>query len=201
MDNAETYAQLDPLVQAHVMEHKAYAYRQEVEAELGIPLPEHDLSDDSENEELPEEVEKMISIAVARKLRPPPQQEEGMSEEDEEAMAREEEIEEAKDLKAIGELERLRLKATQEAGHAQEKFAADEDRKQREFDADEKRKDKEAKAQQKRDDKKSDADIAADEIKVKTAAKTRIHATFGGRSRVRVPTSTGTRVSRRRRTT
>jgi hypothetical protein len=114
-------------------------------------------------------------------------------------MAREEEIEEAKDLKAIGELERLRLKATQEAGHAQEKFAAEEARKQTEFDAEEDRKGKAAKAQEKRDDRKSDKDIENEEIRIKTAAKTKIQATFGGKTRVRVPTATGTKMSRRRR--
>jgi len=200
IDNAEMYSQLDPMIQAHVMEHKAYAYRQEVEAELGIPLPEHDLNDPAENEELPEEVEKMISIAVARKLRPPPQPEEGMSEEDEEAMAREEEIEEAKDLKAIGELERVRLKATTEAGIAQEKFQAEEARRQEEFEAEEDRKTAAAKAQEKRDDRKADKDMENEEIKTKTAARTKIQSTFGSKTRVRVPTATGTKTRRRRRT-
>ena len=198
-ENAETYQMLDPMVQAHVMEHKAYAYRQQVEAELGIPLPPHDLADDTENEELPAEVEQMISIAVARKLRPPPPP--APSPEEEEAQAQAEAEEEAKDAKVIGELERLRAKTTQEAEHAQEEFQASEARKEEEFDAEERRKDEAAKKEQKRKDKMTDAEIENEEIKTKTAAKTKIQATFGGKSRVRVPTATGSKTQRRKRVT
>jgi hypothetical protein len=83
---------------------------------------------------------------------------------------------------------------------AREQFEASETRKEEEFEAEEKRKDKEAKKQQKRDDKKSDSDIENKEIEVKTAAKTKIQSTFGGKSRVRVPTATGTKTQRRKRT-
>lgn len=198
-ENVEMYQNIDPMLQAHVMEHRAYAYRQQVEAELGIPLPPHDLTDDSENEELPEDVEQMISVAVARKLRPPPPP--APTPEEQAAQAEAEAMEEEKDLKVIGELERLRAKTTAELGHAEEEFQASEDRKEREFDSDQRRRDKESRAQLKRDDKKADADMDNEEIKTKTAAKTKIQSTFGSGSRVRVPTATNTKTRRRRKKT
>ncbi len=198
-ENAENYSNLDPIVQAHVMEHQAYAYRQEVERELGIPLPPHNLADENENEDLPAEVEQMISIAVARKLRPPP--EPAPTPEEQEAQAEAEAMEEEKDAKIIGELERLRAKTVAELKTAREKFDAEEVRKEEAFEAEEKRKDAEAKKEQKRKDKMTDAEIENEEIKTKTAAKTKIQATFGGKSQVRVPTATGTKNKRRRRVT
>ena len=47
----------------------------------------------------------------------------------------------------------------------------------------------------------TDAEIENEEIKVKTLAKVKIQATFGGKSRVRVPTATGTKINRRKRVT
>ena len=57
----------------------------------------------------------------------------------------------------------------------------------------------ESRRQIKRDDKESDADIEnkTDETK----AKIKVQATFGNATRQRVPTSTGTRSKKRRKTT
>ena len=70
--NPDLVANLEPVIQAHIMEHKAYAYRAQVEAQLGTQLPYINLDDPSDNEDLPPNLERLISQAVAKKLRPPP---------------------------------------------------------------------------------------------------------------------------------
>jgi len=70
MDPKE-FAQLQATMSAHIREHQANAYRKQIEAKLGIPLPPVDL-EDGENEDLPPELEQAISIAVVQHLLTPP---------------------------------------------------------------------------------------------------------------------------------
>jgi hypothetical protein len=51
--------QMMSAIQAHIMEHLAFAYRAKVEDELGVPLP-------PPNEELPEQVEVNLSRIIAQ---------------------------------------------------------------------------------------------------------------------------------------
>lgn len=186
--NPEMFKNIDPAIQAHIMEHQAYLYRQEVEAQLGIPLPVYDLTDPSGQEELPEEVEEMISIAVARKLRPPPPP--APSPEEQEAQNQAQAEEDAKDAAVIGELERKTATHQQKLAQEDEAFASEQDRKDAESRAEQERKDREAEAERKRKDKESLADIKNDNKKA-TAKARQITSTFGSGSPVRVPGTTG----------
>lgn len=183
-ENSELYQNLDPVIQAHIMEHKAFMYRQQVERDLGIPLPPYDPNED-DNEELPTEVENMISVAVARKLRPPPPP--APTPEEQEAQQEAEEREREKDAEIISELQRKQAKHAQEMKQAQEEFEAAQKRKQEEFDAEQRRKDRESRAEIRREDRETQADIQNEKQK----AKAKVQSTFGGGSPVRVPNSTG----------
>jgi len=159
-ENPDLVANLEPVIQAHVMEHKAYIYRAQVEAELGTQLPYINLDDPSDNEDLPPELEKLISQAVAKKLKPPPPpapSPEEQAEQDE----RQRQEDEA-DMEVIGKIERGRAET-----------AAAIDRKDEESDAEQERKDKESTAEQKRKDKESRAEVR------RLDRKARAQATFG----------------------
>lgn len=151
---------LEPVVQAHVMEHKAYVYRQEVEAELGTQLPYINLDDPSENEDLPPELEKLISQAVAKKLKPPPPPAPTPEEQAEQDEAQREEDE--RDLEVIGKIERGRAESV-----------AGIERKDEESEAEQKRLDEESKAEGKRKDTESRAEVR------RLDKKARAVATFG----------------------
>ena len=152
-ENPDLVSELEPIIQAHIMEHKAYKYRQEIEAQLGVDLPYFDLHDPEDNEELPEDLERLISQAVARKLRPPPppaptpeeqaEQEERQREEDE------------RDMQAIAEIQRGVLKTKAEIDRDKEASEAEQKRKDEESKADIKRKDQESAAKIKREAKEA----------------------------------------------
>ena len=78
---------LAPVASAHLAEHLAYQYRIEAEQMLGIPMPDVSLVGDEEQEELPADVEAMLSSEQAQAA----QQVEGEeSEEDEGGLSPEE---------------------------------------------------------------------------------------------------------------
>ena len=168
-ENPDLVAQMEGVVQAHVMEHKAYVYRAQVEAELGTQLPHINLDDPTDNEDLPPELEKLISQAVAKKLRPPPPPAPTPEEQAEQDERQREEDE--RDLETIGKIERGRAES-----------AAGIDRKDEESDSEQKRKDKESQAEEKRKEKESRAEVR------RLDKKARAQATFG-RGPVSAPTS------------
>lgn len=151
---------LEPVIQAHIMEHKAYVYRAQVEAELGTQLPYINLDDPSENEDLPPDLEQLISMAVAKKLKPPPPPAPSPEEQAEQDEAQREEDE--RDLEVIGKIERGRVES-----------AAGIERDDEESEAEQKRKDDESKAEGKRKDTESRAEVR------RLDRKARAVATFG----------------------
>ena len=156
--NAELFKNIEPVIQAHIMEHMAYQYRQEIEAQLGMPLPEHDLYDSDENEEMPAELENLISRAVAMKLRPPPPPIDPEADAEAQEELRQAQMEEeAKDAKTIGELEREKAKHDQKMDQEQEAFDAEERRKDTESQREQARKDKESRAEVRRLNQKAQA--------------------------------------------
>ena len=160
-ENPDLVAQLEPMIQAHIMEHRAYLYRQQIEQQLGIQLPYFDLADPEGMEDLPEDLERLISQAVAKRLQPPPppaptpeeqaEQEERQREEDE------------RDAEVIAKIQRGMLESK-----------AKIDREDEESEAEQKRKDKESEKEQRRKDKESQAEVRRQD---KLA---RAKATFGG---------------------
>ena len=180
-ENPDLVANLEPVIQAHIMEHKAYVYRAQVEAELGTQLPYINLDDPTENEDLPPDLEKLISQAVAKKLKPPPPPAPSPEEQaaQDEAQRREDEA----DLEVIGKIERGR--AETEAGI---------ERKSEESEAEQKRKDKESDAEGKRKDKESRAEVR------RLDKKARAQATFG-KGPVSAPTSKTSKKRKKKRGT
>lgn len=154
-ENPDLVAQMEPVVQAHVMEHKAYIYRQQVEAELGTQLPYINLDDQSDNEDLPPELEKLISQAVAKKLRPPPPPAPSPEEQAEQDEAKRQEDE--ADLETIGKIERGRAETAAGIERKDEESTAEQERKDKESTAEGKRKDTESRAEVRRLDKKARA--------------------------------------------
>jgi hypothetical protein len=159
-ENPDLVANLEPVIQAHIMEHKAYVYRAQVEAELGTQLPYINLDDPADNEDLPPELEKLISQAVAKKLKPPPPP--APSPEEQAEQDEKQRQEDEADLETIGKIERGRAET-----------AAGIDRKDEESDAGEKRLDKESDAEGKRKDTESRAEVR------RLDKKARAQATFG----------------------
>lgn len=197
--NSELYKTIDPAVQAHIMEHMAYAYREEVEASIGVKLPYKDLNaddGDDEHEELPLEVEDMIAQAVAAKLKPPPPPPDQQAEAQgilDEAQAKDD----ARDIETTGKLTRAMTEHHVKMTNAKQTFESDEARKQREFDAEEHRKDREAAAEIRRKErearvalahKQKEGDVAID-LKKKQAKA----ATFGAAPRKKKKSSSGKR--------
>jgi type IV secretory pathway VirB10-like protein len=159
-ENPDLVQMLEPVIQAHIMEHKAYVYRAQVEAELGTQLPYINLDDPTENEDLPPDLEQLISMAVAKKLQPPPPPAPSPEEQAEQDEAQREEDE--RDLEVIGKIERGRAES-----------AAGIDRDDEESEAEQKRKDEESKAEGKRKDTESRAEVR------RLDRKARAIATFG----------------------
>jgi uncharacterized tellurite resistance protein B-like protein len=148
-ENAELYSNIDPVVQAHIMEHKAYAYRQQIEQQLGVQLPYKDLDDDEEQEDMPAEVERMISAAVMKKLTPPPPtpQQNEEQQQAQETLSLAKAKDDALDIQTIGKVKRD--DATHAAKMARDKqaFDAEQKRKAEEFAAEQKRQDEEHRAE------------------------------------------------------
>jgi type IV secretory pathway VirB10-like protein len=159
------------VIQAHIMEHKAYIYRAEVEAELGTQLPYINLDDPTENEDLPPELEKLISQAVAKRLRPPPPPAPTPEEQAEQDERQREEDE--RDMEVIGKIERSRAETAAGIERKEEESESEQKRKDEQSDAEQKRKDKESKAEQKRKDRESRAEVR------RLDRKARAQATFG----------------------
>lgn len=150
-ENPDLVAQLEPIIQAHIMEHQAYLYRQQIEAQLGVDLPYFDLSDPEGNEKLPEDLERLISQAVASRLRPPPPP--APTPEEQEAQDERQREEDERDAEVIAKIERMRVETEADIDRKDEESEAEQKRKDKESDADIKRKDKESRAQVKREER------------------------------------------------
>ena len=139
----ELWAQVEPVFMAHKMDHLVNQYRKDVEAMLGMELPPFDLYDESKTEDLPPEVEVMISQAVAARQRQMRQEQEAarggppLSPEEAEAKA----VEDAKDAETIDKLERMQAEHREKQRMEREKFEDEERRKREAFEAEERRKD------------------------------------------------------------
>jgi hypothetical protein len=197
-ENAELYKHVDPVVQAHVMEHRAYLYREEVEQTLGIKLPPLDLANDESREELPIDVENMISLAVATRLKPPvnPEGDAAAREVLDEAQAKEQ----ARDIELIGKVQRAMTEHAAKMQRDRSTFESDEERKDRAAIREEGRRDAAVMAEQRREDlaavrerKRKDKESEQD-IEI---AKKKARATFSGM--VRAPTSNAKRKARKAR--
>ncbi len=160
--NEELWKQVEPVFMSHKMEHLVSKYRKDIEAMLGMELPPFGLYNEEETEDLPPDVEVMISQAIAAKQRQQKQEEEAarggppLSPEEAEAKA----IEDAKDAEIVQKLERMQAEArekrriaaeehTQKMLQAKEAFDAEEDRKDKENVADIEREKKLAAAKRK----------------------------------------------------
>jgi hypothetical protein len=151
----DLWKQIEPVFMSHKMEHLVSQYRKEVEQMLGMDLPPFDLYDEAETEDLPPEIEVMLSQAIAAKQRQKKQQEEqergGPPPSPEEAEAQA--IEDAKDAETIQKLERMKAEHNEKQREATEKHAQEMDQKQAAFEAEEARKDDESEADIEREKK------------------------------------------------
>lgn len=141
-DNPDLYKNIDPAVQAHIMEHRAYAYREMVEQQLGIKLPFIDLDDDETREEMPENVERQISAAVARTLKPVQpnaQQQQAAQEILDEAAAKDQ----ARDIETIGKLQARAAETAAKIKSDREAFEEKQRQEREAFDAEQRRKQEE----------------------------------------------------------
>ncbi len=163
MGEPELWKQIEPVFMSHKMEHLVSQYRKEAEQMLGMDLPPFDLYDEEETEDLPPEIEVMLSQAIAAKQRQKKQQEEaergGPPPTPEEAEAQA--IEDAKDAETIQKLERMKAEHTEKQRQAADKHAQEMDQKQAAFEAEEARKDDESEADIKREQKLAAAKRAA----------------------------------------
>lgn len=127
----ELVEMIEPALRAHMAEHTAMKYRQEIEQELGMPLFPYDPHGQITEAELPSDVENMLSAAVAQRMAPPPPppEEEKPDDEDE------------KDARIIADLERKAAEAEADAAMKADSFEADQRRKQQAFEAEQARKD------------------------------------------------------------
>jgi len=143
-ENPDLVAQLEPVMMAHLMEHKAFAYRQEVEAQMGIVLPPHDMFAQTDDEELPAEQEAKLSQAIAAKMLPPPQPPPPPPDPDQQAAeAQAQAAADGEDAKTVAKLEATAAAAAREQAQDQAAFEAEEKRKQVAFDAEQARKEAE----------------------------------------------------------
>ena len=150
--NPDLVAELEPIMRAHLMEHHAFKYRQEVETSMGMQLPPYDMHDEGEeHEELPPEMERQVAQAVAAKMQPPPEAQEQPDPEAEAAAAEAKAVEDQSDALTVGKLERASAEAQQVMANDQQAFEAEEARKQAAFEAEQARERAEFEAKQKRD--------------------------------------------------
>jgi hypothetical protein len=151
----DLWKQVEPVFMSHKMEHLVSQYRKEVEQMLGMDLPPFDLYDEAETEDLPPEIEQMLSQAIAAKQRQKKQQEEQerggppLSPEEAEAKA----IEDAKDAETIQKLERMKAEHQEKQRQAADKHAQEMVQKQEAFTAEERRKNTENAADIEREEK------------------------------------------------
>lgn len=68
------------VMQAHMAEHYAHAYRLRIEQELGTELPDVDWQDPREEEDMPIEVDNAVARAVAGNIAPPPPPQQALDE-------------------------------------------------------------------------------------------------------------------------
>jgi len=151
----ELWKQVEPVFMSHKMEHLVSQYRKEVEQMLGMELPPFDLYDEAETEDLPPEIEQMLSQAIAAKQRQQKQQEDAerggppLSPEEAEAKA----VEDAKDAETIQKLERMKAEHQEKQRQAADKHRQEMVQKQEAFTAEETRKDDENKADIEREER------------------------------------------------
>ena len=169
----DLWKQVEPVFMSHKMEHLVSQYRKDVEKMLGMELPPFDLYDEAETEDLPPEIEQMLSQAIAAKQRQAKQEKEAaeggppLSPEEAEVKA----IEDAKDAETIQKLERMKAEHAEKQREAAEAHTQEMDQKQAAFEAEESRKDTE-----------SDADIER-EKKLAAAKRKSLVSAPAGRSR------------------
>ncbi len=141
----DLWKQVEPVFMSHKMEHLVSQYRKEVEQMLGMELPPFDLYDEAETEDLPPDIEQMLSQAIAAKQRQQQQEKEAaeggppLTPEEAEVKA----IEDAKDAETIGKLERMKAEHQEKQRQAAEEHAQEMTQKQQAFTAEEIRKNQE----------------------------------------------------------
>ena len=119
-----------PVLTAHMREHAAWNWRQQIEEQMGIALPiyfdPNDVASIEDREPLPADIDWQVSEAVVQALLPPPPTEEQLAEQEqaEQTLTEAEAREQSANMAAMGDLER------KNAAHA-----AEEQRKQTSFDA------------------------------------------------------------------
>ena len=172
-DNPEMSEQVMPVFMAHQMDHEANKYRKEVEAQLGFELPPADINSPEEGtEDLPPELEVMISQAVAALQRQQKQAEGGEAKSPEQAEA--DAIEAQKDSETIQALERSRELHREKMRQNREDFIQTQEHELHAFASEELRKDEESEAQIERDDDKAEAARKAAEKKAATDRKAKL---------------------------
>ena len=148
MGEPDLWRQVEAVFMSHKMEHLVSQHRKEVEQMLGMDLPPFDLYDEAETEDLPPEIEQMLSQAIAAKQRQMKQEKEAaeggppLTPEEAEVKA----IEDAKDAETIGKLERMKAEHQEKQRQAAEEHTQEMDQKQAAFEAEESRKDDESEA-------------------------------------------------------
>ena len=142
MGEPDLWKQVEAVFMSHKMEHLVSQHRKEVEQMLGMELPPFDLYDEAETEDLPPEIEQMLSQAIAAKQRQAKQEKEAaeggppLTPEEAEVKA----IEDAKDAETIGKLERMKAEHQEKQRQAAEQHAQEMTQKQEAFKAEETRK-------------------------------------------------------------
>ena len=142
MGEPDLWQQVEAVFMSHKMEHLVSQHRKEVEQMLGMELPPFDLYDEAETEDLPPEIEQMLSQAIAAKQRQAKQEKEAaeggppLTPEEAEVKA----IEDAKDAETIGKLERMKAEHQEKQRQAAEEHAQQMTQKQEAFKAEETRK-------------------------------------------------------------
>ncbi len=154
--NPELGEQVLPVFMAHKMDHEANMYRKQIEQQLGFELPPADInSPDEGTEDLPPELEQMISQAVAAMLRQQEAEAGGPPKSPEQAEA--DAIEAKKDAETIQLLERSRELHREKMRQQREDFVVGQQQELHAFVAEEVRKDDESDRQIERDDKEAEA--------------------------------------------
>lgn len=139
--NDEARQIVGPAMQAHLAEHYAYKYYNEMNAQLGgqLPPPTWMDGDSEEDEEMQDEVDAMISHYAAQAQVPQimPPTEDGPSAKQQEQMAQAQ----AAQAKAQADAQMAADRHAQEQDQRERAWQAEEDRKQAAFEAEQDRKD------------------------------------------------------------
>jgi hypothetical protein len=147
----KSMAALDPQMQqqfaaimaAHMAEHIAFAYRTQIEQQLGVPLPPFD-THDPESTEVPTDLQAMIDAAVAARINPAPPQGQGDPSQQQDPDVAQQHALEAQESKHQHGLDAQQ--AAHQHGLDAQAAAADEQRKDMASQAEIRRKDAELKA-------------------------------------------------------